>query len=358
MRSVEPQEDDETARSWEINTALAAMQDQRRFADQSLRAMTAQNDAVDRDEQDRQEMRRALAIANTPGVSQYGRPIVQTGPHSYATGAPEPGPVNRQQIAAQMAPGLIAPPGEPAKVTFAAPQAVVVDGKRVFARAGSDGQMYGMDRKPITAEALTPEPKPEAAGRAPNYEWAQTPDGSTKLMTPEEIRAEGGRKPQGAMEAMDERKYKKAAPVMRGINELTEKINTQQGLLAKMSGGAAKLAAKANYDDDVAEYTALVSGFTPMVARALGHTGVLTQQDVDSVKSLFPLPGDSKTLRDRKMNRVLGIIGELEGATNAPKGGSGGGTVELIAPDGGILDVPASEVEALLKAGAKRKGGG
>ena len=79
-----------------------------------------------------------------------------------------------------------------------------------------------------------------------------------------------------------------------------------------MSGGAAKLAAKANYDDDVAEYEALVSGFTPLVARALGHTGVLTQQDVDSVKALFPKPGDGKSLRDRKVARIKSIIGTLE----------------------------------------------
>lgn len=130
-----------------------------------------------------------------------------------------------------------------------------------------------------------------------------------------------------AMEQMDSRKFSKAAPVLKGIGELTQRINTQQGLIAKMSGGVEKIKAQANYNDDVAEYQALVSGFTPMIARALGHTGVLTQQDVDSVKALFPLPGDSKTLRDRKINRMMSIIGELEGTEgivkdpNAPRAG-------------------------------------
>lgn len=119
-----------------------------------------------------------------------------------------------------------------------------------------------------------------------------------------------------ARETADARKYKQAGPILSSVSELSEKINTQQGLLAKMSGGAAKIAAKANYDDDVAEYQALISGFTPLVARALGHTGVLTQQDVDSVKELFPRPGDSKTLRDRKINRINHIIGELEGTAS------------------------------------------
>lgn len=202
----------------------------------------------------------------------------------------------------------------PEKITYGAPQTQMVGGKRTLVRAGSDGRMYDMNLKPIDAAAIAPEPD---KGTKPTYEWANV-NGKNEYLTPEEIRAKGGTKPMTAMEAIDERKYKKAAPVLASISELSEKINTNQGVYAKMAGGAARLAAKANLDDDVAEYDALVSGFTPMVARALGHTGVLTQQDVDSVKKLFPSPGDSKSLRDRKMKRVMDIIGELEGATNAP----------------------------------------
>lgn len=117
---------------------------------------------------------------------------------------------------------------------------------------------------------------------------------------------------QSAAERMDSRKFQKSAPVLKAIGELSEKINVNNGLYAKLAGGAEKLKAKANLDDDVAEYEALVSGFTPLIARSLGHTGVLTQQDVDSVKAIFPRPGDSKTLRDRKVNRLLGIVSDLE----------------------------------------------
>jgi len=116
-----------------------------------------------------------------------------------------------------------------------------------------------------------------------------------------------------AMEQMDSRKFAKSAPVLSAIAELSEKINTNRGVYAKLAGGASKLAAKINLDDDVAEYQALVSGFTPLVARSLGHTGVLTQQDVDSVRELFPKPGDSQSLRDRKVKRILGIVSQLEG---------------------------------------------
>lgn len=128
-----------------------------------------------------------------------------------------------------------------------------------------------------------------AARTTEKYEWATAPDGSSKLLTPAEIRAQGASKPLSAAESMDARKFKKAEPALRGIAELSERINTQQGLLAKMAGGAARVAAKANYDDDVAEYQALIQMFTPMVARALGHTGVLTELDVQSVKDGFQI---------------------------------------------------------------------
>ncbi len=233
---------------------------------------------------------------------------------------------------------------KPEKVSYGAPQTQMVNGRRSLVRPGSDGRMYSMDLKPIEGNAIAPEP--QGGGAKPSYEWASV-GGQNKLLTPDEIRAQGGTKPMSAMEGMDERKYKKAAPVLASIAELSEKINTGSGLLAKMAGGASKVAAKANYDDDVAEYQALVSGFTPMVARALGHTGVLTQQDVDSVKMLFPAPGDSKTLRDRKLKRVMGIIGELEGATNGPAKpapsappAASGGRIRVVGPNGEKGTVP------------------
>lgn len=122
----------------------------------------------------------------------------------------------------------------------------------------------------------------------------------------------------------------KIDPIMKSISELSERINTQQGVIAKLYGGAEKAKAKINLDDDVAEYESLISGFTPMVARAVGHTGVLTQQDVDSVKALFPRPGDSKNLRDRKIARVKMILG----AQNPGAGGQNG--TSLIVPGGAL----------------------
>lgn len=112
--------------------------------------------------------------------------------------------------------------------------------------------------------------------------------------------------------------YARVQPVLGAINELSLKINTGEGALAKIAGGVERAKAQANLNDDVAEYQAVVDSFAPLVARALGHTGVLTDKDVESAKAMFPKPGDSKTLRDRKMTRLTSL---MEGAASASGGG-------------------------------------
>ena len=90
-----------------------------------------------------------------------------------------------------------------------------------------------------------------------------------------------------------------------------------EGFAARGAGSWRKAAAIANYDDDLAEYEAVLNGAIPSIARKMGRTGVLTQPDVDSVRGMFPKPGDSKTLRDRKMARIRKIM-------NMPPGGNSG----------------------------------
>lgn len=112
-----------------------------------------------------------------------------------------------------------------------------------------------------------------------------------------------------------------AQPVLDSIDELSEKINKSQGVIARIVGAAEKAAAQANLSDDVAEYEAVVSGFTPMLARMVGHTGVLTEQDVQSVRRMLPDPRDSKSVRDRKMARIRTILGAQPGGGTAPRAG-------------------------------------
>jgi hypothetical protein len=112
-----------------------------------------------------------------------------------------------------------------------------------------------------------------------------------------------------------------AQPFIDAASELADRINVNQGVYATAAGAVEKQKAKVNLDDDVAEYQAMVSAFTPMWARALGHTGVLTEQDVQSAKAILPSPGDSKTLKDRKIARIHSIIDAASAAATAPAGG-------------------------------------
>jgi hypothetical protein len=114
-----------------------------------------------------------------------------------------------------------------------------------------------------------------------------------------------------------------AAITIDSLDELSERINTQDGLLAKAGSVFASAAAKANYDDDLAEYQALLRGAVPLVARRMGHTGVLTKEDVDSTMQMFPAVGDSKSLRDRKIRRIRSIM-NMPSSGNTSRGASAG----------------------------------
>jgi hypothetical protein len=154
------------------------------------------------------------------------------------------------------------------------------------------GQVIQTDQGPMLVDRATGQARPITAG-GQQVKGKPTTSGS------------GG----GAAKGM--------SAVLDSIDELSKKINTSSGISAKFGGQVAKARAATNYDDDLSEYSALVQGFTPMVARAVGHTGVLTEQDVQSVRALFPNPGDSKSIRDRKMKRIRSIMA----AVNQDRGG-------------------------------------
>ncbi len=99
------------------------------------------------------------------------------------------------------------------------------------------------------------------------------------------------------------------ANIMNEIGELSKRINTAGGGPGSVIGGMVRRGkASAGMDNDVAEYEALVNGMIPMVARAMGHTGVLTDQDVASARSVFPEVGDNATLAKNKIDRANRLI--------------------------------------------------
>lgn len=162
----------------------------------------------------------------------------------------------------------------------------------------------------------------EAIGRTrvgqTGMQWATDPTtGTARLMSAAEIRDAGATQAPTAVQRTQGVQYAKARPILAAVSELSEKINTGQGVAAKARGAIERAKATANLNDDVAEYESLISGFTPLIARALGHTGVLTELDVASVKAMYPRPGDSKSLRDRKIARIEQLMGVIEGAVGS-----------------------------------------
>ena len=141
-------------------------------------------------------------------------------------------------------------------------------------------------------------------------------------------------------------KLEAVAPVLDEIETLSKRIfTTDMGPVTNIVGAWRRGAAALNMDNDVREYRSLVRGFTPLMARAVGHNGVLTEQDVQRTEMLFGDVGflgtDNKTVADNKIARLKTIM--VGGGSDEEKaelrrlmgwdgggpsaGGSGGGRV-------------------------------
>jgi hypothetical protein len=166
------------------------------------------------------------------------------------------------------------------------------------------------------------------AAQQPTYHRIETVDDSgnpiIQFLTPEEVRRQGG------IRTSPKTTAKASGPATVGailgeIETLSQRINTQGGgPVANVSGQIRRGLAGVNLDNEVSEYKALVEGFIPMVARAVGHTGVLTQADVDSVRALFPKPGDNAQLAKNKLDRVRRLMAAMQTPEGSPGGRASG----------------------------------
>ena len=83
-----------------------------------------------------------------------------------------------------------------------------------------------------------------------------------------------------------------------------EGVFSLEGPAARIQGWGQKLLAVGNLAPDFQEYLSSVVGFIPVFAKAIGHTGVLTELDVQKTIGLFPVPGDSRELSRRKLVNI------------------------------------------------------
>jgi hypothetical protein len=313
--------------------------------------------------------------------------------------------VNRQAIAAQMAPGKIAPPPP---VTFGKPEAMMVagqDGKpvRSFVRIGSDGLPYDMGRQKVDPSTVTPLPDKNSA-EAGNTDVADTVAGMMAGTLPPQLpgRASkdylaitGEAKRQGydlARAATDWTATQKHVQTMNGaqqlrlnqaVNALPEMLDSVDTLAQQWKGGKFPLLNKASlalakggaYGADAASIANRLDAQIADVVADLGNVYMGGNSPTDHALSLAgkSLNGewDEKVLRDMvklaKQNvqirrNSIANTGVAGASADNPYGNqrtpeSAGATVEMIAPDGRILDVPAADVAKMTAAGAKKAGG-
>lgn len=222
---------------------------------------------------------------------------------------------------------VFGPKKEKSKLTGYKPGDYVLneDGELVFKapekpKEGKVVETVDAQGRPITKEASPEElaagvpkyvpPKAPREAKDPARMWVLR-DGKTVRVTEAEVQP--GDQPYAARNTTEkDTSTGKVVNVLDSIDQLSKRINTGSGPSARLSGMVRGRTAGLNLDPDVQEYESLVSGFTPMVARAVGHTGVLTEQDVQSVRALFPSPGDSVELRDRKMAQLRRLLASQE----------------------------------------------
>ena len=111
----------------------------------------------------------------------------------------------------------------------------------------------------------------------------------------------------GALEA--------ALPVVDLLEELSVEINTATGPTATVRGLGKQARAAVNLDPTASRYQSVLKGFIPLFARAVGHVGILTQQDVDSVRGLFPTLGTSQEIAEANFRDIRRLIAEMNDGT-------------------------------------------
>ena len=80
---------------------------------------------------------------------------------------------------------------------------------------------------------------------------------------------------------------------------------------------AGNLLNRAGLAPDVDLYTTQIKGFIPLFARAVGHTGTLTEKDVQRTELLFPRIGDTTAVARRKLERLQAV---MNGQAEVPAG--------------------------------------
>jgi hypothetical protein len=189
---------------------------------------------------------------------------------------------------------------QPEKVTFGAPTAGMVNGKRAFFRAGSDGKVYDMGNKEVSNVA----PIQESASSGPEPLIAVMKDGKPVLvrrslaegMTPANNREQG--RPVTSGDA------NRIADLDTSLSDLdvVEQAITDPGTMAKIQSLAPTWVSEltGGWSDDAKQQNAVIARVRQVIGKAL-EGGVLRKEDEEKYKAILPVIGDSKAVAKAKV---------------------------------------------------------
>lgn len=340
----------------------------------------AAHDAAFANEQKQSEIDRAMAIANTPNVSQNGRPIVAVGPMgvgpsgrpvsasgTYVTAPPDGAPVNRQAIAAQMAPGLIAPPAAAPPVTFGTPIKATVNGKSVFVRPGSDGQTYDMSRKPIAdISPAANDNEPLVSIMGPDNRPILVPRSEAVGKSPASSREQG--RPVTSGDASDLADFDTSKDELAAVRAaISSKDST--GIVARIGATIPYVTQITGWGSDAKKRQAVIDRVKQVIGKTL-EGGVLRKEDEAKYEKILPNIGDAPDVATAKLNGLDAAIDKrkqrrldalkdsgYETSHFEARGGkaaNNSGTIRAIDPSGNVHEAKAGTP---LPAGWKLEGG-
>lgn len=118
-----------------------------------------------------------------------------------------------------------------------------------------------------------------------------------------------GYAPTSQMRAM---KYgrEQATNAFRGIFATLARVNkgNPEGYGTMVRRGVAEAKRLTMSDDQLMALNDSIRGFVPLLARAIGHVGVLTELDVQRTEALFPKPGQSEQLTRAKLKYLNDVL--------------------------------------------------
>jgi hypothetical protein len=88
-------------------------------------------------------------------------------------------------------------------------------------------------------------------------------------------------------------------------------FNTDASMLGAIKGPLTEFASnvtKGRVSPSMALYTSQIRGFASAIAKAMGEAGRLSDQDIERTVMMFPRPGDSPELTERKLQAVWDVM--------------------------------------------------